>query len=68
MLEKVPDHPIIHNLEMSGYPDGKAHDGVECPVCHQEAEKIYLDFENDVVGCDACLLEMNAWAWAEENL
>ena len=31
-----------------------------CPVCGNECEKIYIDGNNDVVGCDECLRSVYA--------
>ena len=38
-----------------------------CPVCGQECGKVYMDFNRNVVGCDECLLEMDAEEWRQER-
>lgn len=37
-----------------------------CPVCGEECERIYKN-GNEVVGCDNCIVEVNAWEWQEEQ-
>lgn len=37
-----------------------------CPVCGEECERIYKK-GNEVVGCDNCIVEVNAWEWKEEQ-
>ena len=32
---------------------------VDCPVCGDECERIYVDMNGDVVGCDGCLRTMD---------
>lgn len=34
----IPDHPVIRNLEATGYPDGKEPDYPHCPFCGEECE------------------------------
>jgi hypothetical protein len=35
------DHPVITNMERTGYPDGKEPDPILCPLCGGECETIY---------------------------
>ena len=32
----LPDHPVIRNLEMTGYPDGQEPEYPHCPLCGAE--------------------------------
>lgn len=32
MYNDIPDHPVIRNMEATGYPDGKEPDYPHCPV------------------------------------
>ena len=32
----IPDHPVIRNMEATGYPDGKYPKYPRCPVCGRE--------------------------------
>lgn len=60
-MERVPDHPIIKNMELSGYPDGKAPQEPICPVCSSECETIYRDQDGEIFGCENCVKEIDAW-------
>lgn len=57
----IPDHPIIRNMERTGYPDGKEPAYPRCPICGAECETIYKNSDHDIVGCDACVETMDAW-------
>ena len=61
MYEQIPDHPVIRNMEWTGYPDGKEPEYPRCPVCGEECEIIYRDKYLDVVGCDECISTVDAW-------
>lgn len=61
----IPDHPVIRNLERTGYPDGKEPAYPRCPVCGEECETIYTDRIGTCVGCDICLEAKDAWEAAE---
>ena len=39
----LPDHPVVQNLERTGYPDGKEPHYPRCPICGEECETIYKD-------------------------
>jgi hypothetical protein len=56
----IPDHPVIRNMENTGFPDGKAAAYPVCPVCGQECEDIYFS-NREIVGCDECLKKEDAW-------
>ena len=64
-MSNIPDHPVIRNLERTGYPDGKAPRYPRCPICDGECEEIYKNTELDVVGCDLCLRPVDAWECSE---
>lgn len=51
----VPDHPVIQNMERTGYPDGREPEETACPVCGSFAEDFFVAAGNTVVGCDICL-------------
>lgn len=62
-MTNFPDHPVIRNTEMTGYPDGKAPDYPKCPICGAEAEEFYKNICNgDIVGCEDCVGKV----WADE--
>ena len=58
---ETPDHPIVQNLERTGYPDGKEPVFPICPVCGEECDTMYKDRYGAYVGCDACMKTVNAW-------
>ena len=64
MTDKIPDAPWIRDAEMNGYPEAPP---VECPCCGEECETIYADQNGTVFACDRCLMQQDAWSWAEEE-
>lgn len=56
-----PDHPVICNLERTGYPNGKEPVYPICPVCGEECETIYVDMYGQHIGCDICVTTKDAW-------
>lgn len=52
---QIPDHPIIRNMERTGYPDGKEPKDVTCPICGEPCETAYLDVNRFWLGCDHCV-------------
>lgn len=59
------DHPVIRNLELTGYPDGKEPVYPCCPVCGSECDTIYRNKDLEVVGCGECLTSRDAWEASE---
>lgn len=57
----IPDHPIIHNCELTGYSDGREPDYPHCPVCGSECEFIYRVEGSEIVGCDRCISAIDSW-------
>ena len=53
----IPDHPVIRNMERTGYPDGKIPFEPTCPICDCKCETIYTDSINETLGCDQCIEE-----------
>lgn len=52
----VPDHPMIRNLERTGWPDGDEPVYPSCPVCGEpEADYFYQDEDGAILGCSECL-------------
>lgn len=51
----IPDHPVIRNMERTGYPDGKEPEYPHCPECREkEIDEIYLQ-DDDIIGCENCV-------------
>ncbi len=57
----VPDHPVIRNMERTGWPDGKEQGYPRCPVCGAECDTVYVDRHRDVLGCERCVKCADAW-------
>lgn len=58
----IPDHPVIANMERTGYPDGIEPAPALCPLCGGECETIYrTKKEKEIVGCDLCLESFEPW-------
>jgi ribosomal protein L37AE/L43A len=51
----MKDHPVIQNLEQTGYPDGRLPSRFYCPVCGEECEEYYIDGSGVIWGCEYCL-------------
>lgn len=39
----------------------KGYDLPRCPVCGEETDTLYKNAEGEIVGCDACIREVDAW-------
>jgi len=61
----VDDHPVIRNMERTGYPDGKEPDYPHCPICGFECGTVYYNRDGEIAGCDECMSSRDAWE-AEE--
>lgn len=57
----VPDHPVIRNMERTGYPDGKEPKYPLCPICGAETDTFYRNKDLDIIGCDECVSTVDAW-------
>lgn len=55
------DHPVIRNMERTGFPDGKCEEWPVCPACGGETDLFYFDVDGDLVGCDNCVTTKDAW-------
>ena len=55
-LHSIGDHPVIRNMEQTGYPDGKEPEAYRCPVCGEVCESIFKNKGyGHIVGCDNCI-------------
>lgn len=43
-------------------------DPVYCPVCGEECDKVVINENNEVIGCDQCLRIEYASFWKEEQI
>lgn len=55
------------HLGLVDFPDPPEQPMPRCPVCGEECETVYWDVNNQIVGCDNCLLELDAYEWYEEE-
>lgn len=60
------EHPVIANMERTGYPDGLAPKIPICPVCGEEADTFYKNKDGEIVGCDECIRTVSAFEVATE--
>lgn len=57
----IPDHPVVRNMERTGYPNGKEPKIPRCPMCDEETETFYKTIGSEIVGCDKCISAVSAW-------
>lgn len=55
------DHPVIENMERTGYPDGNEPVEVCCPVCGRVCDEVYCNEDDEVVGCSECLISRSPY-------
>ena len=41
-------------------------DMAECPVCGSECNLFYQNEDNEIVGCENCVHEIDAWEYSQE--
>ncbi len=70
-MKNIPDHPDIARALRTGYPYETDDIQPTCPICGHEAEYFYKDKFDNIVGCELCIEEVEAFAWVyyhrEEN-
>ncbi len=49
------------------YPEPKEKPSPVCPVCGEECTTYYLDFYKQVVGCDICIMTVDADEYSREE-
>lgn len=61
-MQNVPDHPVIRNLERTGYPDGQQERDPICPMCGEVCDTIYIRYgcPTEILGCEGCVQECSA--------
>ncbi len=55
------DHPVIRNMERTGFPDGVEPECPHCPICGEACETVYLDAGGAYVGCSERITARDAW-------
>lgn len=38
-----------------------------CPICGEETDTFIADKWGDIIGCDQCIKEVDAWDYREEH-
>ena len=56
------EHPDITHARLTGYPNDPV--WPRCPVCGEECETLYTK-AGEVLGCDHCIEERDAWSYGE---
>lgn len=57
-MNNIADHPIIHEIETTGYPAGRDKTTLRCPCCGEELsvdDEIYTGYSGEVIGCEHCV-------------
>lgn len=55
-----PDHPIVTNMEHTGYPTGRAPEYPHCPICAgEEIGSVYVNEDENVIGCEDCITKQS---------
>lgn len=49
------------------YPEPPEQDMPICPECGEECETIYRGRDGQILGCENCVDELNAYDWSEMN-
>lgn len=65
----IPDHPVIVNMERTGYPDGKEPKKKVylCPVCGLPCHTVYSNLYGETFACNRCVGTDNASDVLEEE-
>ena len=38
-----------------------------CPVCGEETETLYENYDGEIIGCDNCIVTVDAWDWQQDQ-
>lgn len=60
-MKELPEYPIIQNYQLYGNPYGEEDIVIRCPICGEEAELFYRYLDNEIVGCENCIREIDSW-------
>ncbi len=60
-MNRILEHPVIANMERTGYPGGKEPHYPRCPVCGKECAAVHRNRYLEVIGCNACVSTVDAW-------
>lgn len=54
-LYDIPDHPVVQNMERTGYPTANTPLEPVCPECNDQCDEFLFDELNQLIGCDSCV-------------
>lgn len=57
----MKDDPIINCMMQTGYPSWIRKEEPICPKCREECSTIFKNSDGEIVGCDVCLTQTEAW-------
>jgi hypothetical protein len=60
---RLRDHPVVEQIERTGYPAALEDERPLCPMCGQEIDFFITDIYNDVKGCTNCLKTRSWKEW-----
>lgn len=60
-MHDLPDHPDIHQAELTGYPYKIMAKTPLCPVCGEETDTLYKSSGGEIFGCIECVSTVDAW-------
>lgn len=66
-MPQIPDHPIIRNMERTGYSDGKEPRMPKCPICGEPCHTVYSNLYGETFACNRCLSSDDAADVLEEE-
>ena len=61
----IHDDPIVSSLLRTGSPPWDRQLAPICPICLAECETVYRDASGQIVGCENCITNHNAWETPE---
>lgn len=64
-MMQIPDAPWIRDAEINGMDCGP---DVQCPICGRVCDDLYVDANDDVVGCGYCVKVLDSADWYYEEL
>ena len=57
---QIPDDPIIHAMQRTGFPPWHKNEEPRCPCCGSDCSTVYK-VDGEIVGCDNCVNSFDAW-------
>lgn len=64
-MSQLPDAPWIQRAERFGY---ETITPVQCPVCGEDCDTVYINRAGDPVGCEHCCREKDSYDWLQDEI